>query len=126
MGMFFNSPAGAVGALETELQEAVETLPPVGADAGAEVARRVQLHASKVRSAVTALQPNVKAFAAAAIVFIFLLVVAYATANAADAGDPNVASQMRDLSGKVQGLLEAWSGAVLGLIAGEAVGKKAP
>jgi hypothetical protein len=122
MGLFFQAAPTQDATLESEFKDAVLSDPPSDTAAATHQAKE---HVKRVRSTATALKPNVRAFVAVAIVFIFLIFVAYATASAADAVSPDVASQMRDLSEKVQGLLQGWSGAVLGLVAGEAVGKKA-
>ena len=116
--MFFQSAPS--GALETELTAALSAAPP----SSNEVPARVRAHASAVRAANSALKPNLPAFAAAAVVFMFLVVAAYLSASSADANTSTTATQMRDLSKAITDLLVAWSGAVLGLIGGEAVGKK--
>jgi hypothetical protein len=116
--VFFQSTPSV---LERELESAVKT-PPPGSEA--EATTRAKAHAASVRAATSALKPNVVAFGSAAAVFIFLVVAAYLTASAADSQTSTTATQLKDLSNGLSELLVAWSGAVLGLIGGEAVGKK--
>ena len=71
------------------------------------------------------LDPQWATFIAAAVVFVILLVATIYVAGQADAQSADVtSSQFKDLSKTLQTLLVAWSAAVGGLVAGEAVGKK--
>ena len=88
---------------------------------------RAKQAAAAAVSGGTGLTPQWAAFAAAAAVFVILLVASIYVASQADAQAASVtSSQLKDLSKVVQTLLVAWSAAVIGLIAGEAVGKKSP
>jgi hypothetical protein len=69
------------------------------------------------------LSPQLWPFVAAAAVFLVLLGASIYLASAADA-QAAAETQLKDLSKSVQTLLVAWSAAVVGLVAGEAVGKK--
>lgn len=76
-----------------------------------------------VQAAKGPLKVNLQAFTAAATVFLVLLIAAVVTAGVAD-GQNAADTLMKDLARLIQTLLTGWSGAVLGLIGGEAVGTK--
>ncbi len=81
--------------------------------------------ASAAISGATGLVPQWATFIAAAVVFLILLAATIYVAGQADAQPKEVTtSQLKDLSKILQTLLVAWSAAVVGLIAGAAVGKK--
>lgn len=79
--------------------------------------------AEEVQTAKGPLKINLNAFTAAATVFLVLLIAAVVTAGQADV-QTAADSLMKDLARLIQTLLTGWSGAVLGLIGGEAVGAK--
>lgn len=119
--MFFKSASvepRVVDAIEVALKAPAET-----DDASAKA--KAKQAAAAVVSGGTGLAPQWATFIGAAIVFVILLAASIYVAQQADAQAATVtSSQLKDLSKVVQTLLVAWSAAVIGLIAGEAVGKK--
>jgi hypothetical protein len=121
--MFFKSSS-----VEPRVADAIEVAlkAPAEADHVSAKSKAKQAAAAAV-SAGTGLTPQWATFTAAALVFVILLVASIYVAQQADAQAATVtSSQLKDLSKVVQTLLVAWSAAVIGLIAGEAVGKKSP
>ena len=119
--MFFKSSN-----VEPRVSDAIEAAlkAPPEADHATARSKAKQAAAAAVADG-TGLTPQWATFAAAAVVFVILLVAAIYVAQQADAQAATVTtSQLKDLSKDVQTLLVAWSAAVIGLIAGEAVGKK--
>jgi hypothetical protein len=95
---------------------------PAVADDAEATATATQV-AEEVQTAKGPMKINLNAFTAAATVFLVLLVAAVVTASQADA-QTAADTLMKDLARLIQTLLTGWSGAVLGLIGGEAVGAK--
>ncbi len=118
--MFFKSQP-IHPALEEALTDALQE-PPKGSHA--EAATEARSRAGQVVAKSSGLSPQWMTFAVAAGVFLILLFGATYLAGQADAQPTGTETQLRALSKIVQDLLVGWSGAVLGLIAGEAVGKK--
>jgi hypothetical protein len=121
--MFFRSSS-----VEPRVADAIEAALKAPAETDHESARsKAKRAAGAAVSGGTGLAPQWATFAAAAAVFVILLVASIYVAQQADAQTASVtSSQLKDLSKVVQTLLVAWSAAVIGLIAGEAVGKKSP
>lgn len=115
MGVFFKQSSAGPDPVEAMFRDAL-TAPPLSS-ADAEAAAKTKAAAAKGAGAV---EPNLAAFAAAAAVFVVLLVAAYLVAQASltDGADETA---MDTLATAVRELLIAWSAAVLGLIGGEAV-----
>ncbi len=119
--MFFKSSR-----VEPNVSDAIEAAlkAPAETDHAAARSKAKQAAAAAV-SGGTGLTPQWATFVAAAAVFVILLVASIYIAQQADAQAASVTtSQLKDLSKAVQTLLVAWSAAVIGLVAGEAVGKK--
>lgn len=119
MGLFFES-AGGDAVLEDQLDEALAA-PGIDADNDRRVEARRRSRV--VQAADRRLKPKPASFVSAAAVFLALAALAFASAWAADAQSVPDA-QLGQLSDTIRSLLAAWSGAVLGLVGGEAVGKK--
>jgi hypothetical protein len=118
--MFFKSEP-IRPAVEEALADTLRESPPSSVS---EVEAQARGRATGVVSRASGLTPQWMAFAVAAGVFLILLAAAAYLAGQADMQPADVDTQLRELSTITRELLLAWSGAVLGLIAGEAVGKK--
>jgi hypothetical protein len=119
MGVFFKTVPTATDPVEDLFREALESPALPGPQADAEAKTK----AAAAKGAAAPVEINVRAFVAAGVVFLALLVAAYVTADAA-IRDGAAETAMDTLTGAVRELLVAWSAAVLGLIGGEAVGAR--
>jgi hypothetical protein len=119
--MFFKADS-----MQSDVEEALERAILAPPETNAELAKaKAKAAAADAVKGGGGLLPQWATFIAAAIVFLILLAAAIYTASLADAQPATVtSSQLKDASATIQTLLVAWSAAVVGLIAGEAVGKK--
>lgn len=116
MGLFFQRQTSSADEVEAALTAAYARPQIPTTEAAAEAKQKLD----EIKREPTA---NIKAFVAAAAVFLVLLVAAFVAAQMADAQTAEK-TFTQDLAGLTQTLLTAWSAAVLGLIGGEAVGAK--
>lgn len=121
MGLFFQESPGMDHVLEDEFDDAL-SLPAISDDDARRGEARRRANSAQRTTAAT--RPKLGTFIAAAVVFGVLLGLAFVTAQAADSDVDATVPQMQQFSELMQTLVAAWSAAVLGLIGGEAVGKK--
>jgi hypothetical protein len=120
VGLFFEESPASAEDVQAELERALGEEALTDETVRHDEARR---RANAVAPRATPVQPKRGAFIGAAALFVMLLGLALLTAWIAD-GQPDGVEQVRKLSELIQTLITAWSAAVLGLIGGEAVGKK--